>query len=119
MDASEMARLRDMLIGMREEVAARSARIEAELRELVGSRADANDDDEHDPEGVTLSAEWSRLAGLSTQATEELDEVRQALERWESGEYGICTSCGNAIPFERLEVRPFAAQCVACASARR
>lgn len=107
------------LILLRESVAERVRGIEADLKELIGDRAGSNDDDEHDPEGVTLSTEWSRLSGLALRAKAELDEVEAALDRWEAGSYGVCTGCGERIPAERLEVRPFAEQCVACASARR
>ncbi|QNN63884.1 TraR/DksA C4-type zinc finger protein [Leucobacter denitrificans] len=108
-----------MLLGLRAEVSARVERIEAELHTLTLSRADANDDDEHDPEGVTLSTEWSRLTGLAAQARSDLAEVLAALERWDAGSYGVCTRCGLQIPPERLEVRPFAEHCVACASKSR
>jgi len=78
-------------------------------------RVGSNDDDEHDPEGVTLSSEWSRLSGLAEAAQAELRQVDEALVRMDAGTYGICAHCGRPIPPERLEVRPFAEYCVACA----
>jgi DnaK suppressor protein len=44
-----------------------------------------------------------------------LDEVRSALARLESGNYGSCLGCMAQIPVERLELRPWAAFCVRCA----
>ena len=44
-----------------------------------------------------------------------LDEVRAALARLESGSYGTCLGCTAQIPWERLELRPWAAFCVRCA----
>ncbi|MGW8482463.1 TraR/DksA family transcriptional regulator [Microbacterium sp. NPDC055903] len=88
----------------------------AALAALTHDREGANDDDEHDPEGVTLSSEWSRLMALSDAAQGELREVEDALARVDAGTYGVCTSCGAAIPAARLEVRPFAELCVSCAS---
>ncbi|MFD5213971.1 TraR/DksA family transcriptional regulator [Microbacterium sp. NPDC058345] len=85
------------------------------LAELVHDRRGSNDDDEHDPEGVTLSSEWSRLSALSDAAVDEVRRFDDALARWDAGTYGICASCGNRIPDARLEVRPFATHCVACA----
>lgn len=111
--------LRAALDAARTEVAARVADLERTLAELVRSRESSNDDDEHDPEGVTLSSEWSRLSGLADAARAELAEVDGALERWESGSYGLCERCGESIPRERLEVRPFATRCVPCASLAR
>ncbi len=42
---------------------------------------------------------------------EELHEVDAALERLETGTYGICVDCGQPIDRERLEVVPWAARC--------
>jgi DnaK suppressor protein len=101
----------------RDEVLARIAVFDAELLALRAARADANADDEHDPEGSTLSNDWSRLAGLRAEAVAQLDQAEAALIRFAEGSYGVCATCGREIPAERLAVRPAALQCVACASA--
>ncbi|MFB7249307.1 TraR/DksA family transcriptional regulator [Microbacterium sp. NPDC056234] len=85
------------------------------LTQLTHDREGANDDDEHDPEGVTLSSEWSRLTGLAEAAQSELRQVEDALSRVDAGTYGVCTSCGRGISSARLEARPFAELCVPCA----
>ena len=87
----------------------------ATLDELTHDREGSNDDDEHDPEGVTLSSEWSRLTGLAEAAASELRQVDDALARMDAGTYGLCANCGAPIPAGRLEARPFAEYCVACA----
>ena len=46
-----------------------------------------------------------------------LDEIEAALARIDAGTYGACVRCGSAIPAERLQMRPFADRCVACATA--
>jgi hypothetical protein len=43
-----------------------------------------------------------------------IEEIDAAQDRIDTGSYGSCTSCGRAIPLERLEFRPFAAGCVSC-----
>ncbi len=45
-----------------------------------------------------------------------LTEIDAALARIDAGTYGTCVHCGAAIPEERLELRPFAGGCVACAT---
>src|SRR5690349_20905086 len=95
--------------------AQRVASTEKTLAELKHDREGSNDDDEHDPEGVTLSSEWSRLTGLAEAAASELQQVDDAVSRMDAGTYGICANCGRPIPPERLDVRPFAMYCVACA----
>ena len=87
----------------------------AALTQLTHDRESSNDDDEHDPEGVTLSSEWSRLTGLADAAQAELRQVEDALRRWDAGTYGVCANCGRVIPEARLEARPFAELCVPCA----
>ncbi|MBK0419198.1 TraR/DksA C4-type zinc finger protein [Leucobacter sp. CSA1] len=107
--------LRTLLLELRERAAERLETVAEALDALTRARRSENDDDEHDPEGVTLSSEWSRLAGLVGRARAELQRAEGALHRWEAGEYGRCAACGRPIPEARLEARPFAEHCVPCA----
>ena len=106
---------RESLVAQREDAVARAAHTASALAELVHDRQGSNDDDEHDPEGVTLSSEWSRLSALADAAADEVRQYDDALARWDAGDYGICANCGRPIPQGRLEVRPFARLCVPCA----
>ena len=108
---------REALKRMRADAVARAETAASALAELVHDRQGSNDDDEHDPEGVTLSSEWSRLSALSEAAAAEVRGFDEALARWDAGTYGICARCGKPIPAGRLEVRPFAELCVPCAEA--
>ncbi len=58
------------------------------------------------PDLVTVS----RAAAL----LRTIEEMDAALERIDTGNYGICVHCGAAIPPERLEFRLYAAGCVSC-----
>jgi RNA polymerase-binding transcription factor DksA len=107
--------LRALLEDLRAQAAARVDATAATLDQLTHDREGSNDDDEHDPEGVTLSSEWSRLTGLAEAAASELRQVDEAIARMDAGTYGICANCGRPIPAGRLEVRPFAVHCVSCA----
>ena len=101
------------------ERAAAMAEIEAlerAMKSLRETRESSSDDDEHDPEGPTLSSEWSRLRGLSLAAETHLEETDAALARLSAGTYGLCMSCGLPIAPARLEARPTAALCITCAS---
>ena len=44
----------------------------------------------------------------------ELSAIRTALLRMDSGEYGICSSCGVEIPLARLVASPTAERCIRC-----
>jgi len=43
-----------------------------------------------------------------------LRKIQLALKRIEEGEYGTCETCGGAIGFKRLKVRPVATVCIDC-----
>jgi len=41
-------------------------------------------------------------------------KIQSALERLDTGEFGICESCGEDIAFRRLEARPVTTKCIHC-----
>jgi DnaK suppressor protein len=43
-----------------------------------------------------------------------IGKMRNSLQRIEEGEYGMCETCGEAITYKRLLVRPVATQCIDC-----
>ncbi len=43
-----------------------------------------------------------------------LVKIDEALERIETGEFGICESCGSEIGHRRLEARPVTTLCIDC-----
>ena len=45
----------------------------------------------------------------------ELRKISAALQRLDSGDYGICIGCGLPIKPGRLEVYPYADECIECA----
>lgn len=106
---------RETLLALRAEARERWESASWALGALVRERETVIDDDEHDPDGATLSAEWSRLTGLAQAARSKLEQVTAALDRLDDGTYGTCARCGEPIPAGRLEARPFAAHCVSCA----
>jgi DnaK suppressor protein len=48
----------------------------------------------------------------------DLKRIAAALARIETGDYGYCLTCGQAIAPGRLEIDPAAAECVRCAGRR-
>ncbi|HVN04850.1 MAG TPA: TraR/DksA family transcriptional regulator [Bryobacteraceae bacterium] len=47
----------------------------------------------------------------------QLRLVEEALDRFRSGDYGVCLSCENPIPPKRLHAVPWARYCVQCQEA--
>jgi len=85
------------------------------LQEVVEASADSNADDEHDPEGSTIAFERSQVGTLVEDARHHLAEITAARERLAEGTYGTCERCGGRIGEGRLEARPTARTCIACA----
>jgi len=96
---------------------AESQRMAESLGVLLASRSESTADDEHDPEGPTLSSEWSRLQALRSDAAHDIVAVDAALERLRMGTYGVCARCGQPIGVDRLRARPTAELCIRCAVA--
>ena len=45
----------------------------------------------------------------------DIEEIRRAIGLIDSGRYGLCTVCGQAISNERLAALPYATRCIDCA----
>jgi DnaK suppressor protein len=46
----------------------------------------------------------------------ELDQIRAAQARLETGSFGVCETCGSAIHLSRLRAVPWTRHCLACQS---
>ena len=58
--------------------------------------------------------ELEKRLALVQHIREQLADMRYALEKLEKGTYGLCDSCGKAIPLARLEAIPQANLCLDC-----
>ena len=67
-------------------------------------------------EGDLSSAEEFRDVdfGILTMYSENLKDIRQALDKLEKDIYGYCEECGQEIDRRRLEVMPFTRYCITC-----
>lgn len=52
---------------------------------------------------------------LEREASEELKQVQDAIQRINSGKYHLCTSCGGDISAARLKAIPYTTLCITCA----
>jgi RNA polymerase-binding transcription factor DksA len=107
---------RDALLRLRDEAAAEVATLERDLNGLFEASRSSNADDEHDPEGSTIAFERAQLTAVLAAAQQRVADLSEAVRRLDAGGYGVCESCGAAIPAERLAARPSARTCVGCAS---
>lgn len=101
------AQFKDKLEAQLEELEDRLGRLARDLAEPA------------DPDSSERAVQMEDDDALEAQAAlveREIASVRRALERVEDGSYGTCAKCGEKISEQRLEARPEAALCIACAS---
>lgn len=68
----------------------------------------------------TIQAVQQMADASSAQILQQaLDAVLRARAKLDAGTYGTCDGCGEAIDPDRLEFRPWASECVDCASRHR
>jgi DnaK suppressor protein len=59
-------------------------------------------------------AEQKTEVDLRRQTERQIKVIQAALQRMETGGYGFCISCGEAIGLKRLSVNPISIRCVSC-----
>ena len=99
--------LRDSLLQKKDELNARLVRIHQNVRRPLDADSKERAKELEDQEVVDA---------LGNEARDELAKVSDALRRMESGNYGICTDCGNSIDQMRLLAYPYAEECIDCAT---
>lgn len=100
------AEIRQALEEKKQELTARLDRIHANVRR--GYHADSKERAKELEDNEVVDA-------LGNEARQELRKISAALQRLESGDYGICTECGLPIKEGRLKVYPYAEECIECA----
>jgi len=106
MPAANKKKLRQALVAKKEELTIRLDRIHANLRR--GSDADSKERAKQFEDNEVVDA-------LGNEAREELAKISAALQRLDKGTYGLCVECGMDILPGRLEVYPYADECIECA----
>jgi DnaK suppressor protein len=114
---STLERFRKRLEEERERLEELIADYERDLEEarLTESSSDRSPDPGN-AEASSMKLEYAKELSIEQNTLDLLSKANRALERVEAGTYGICESCGQAIPVERLDVLPYSTLCVECAS---
>ena len=101
-------------------------RLEAELAELEGQRAELEEStgasladsgevgfDEEFADTGSFTFARERDLSLAGNAQDLIDKVEHALARIDGGGFGRCEACGDPIEAERLDALPYATLCLA------
>lgn len=94
--------------------------LETNLAELQArlNRIEHDLDEPHDPDSSERAVQMEdddSLEGQARLVTREIASTKRALDRISQGVFGYCVQCGEDISEGRLNARPEAALCIACA----
>jgi RNA polymerase-binding protein DksA len=59
-------------------------------------------------------SDQERFSALQTLEQKQLTQIETALQAIVEDRYGRCHHCQKPIPFERLQILPYATMCVSC-----
>lgn len=111
---------------VRKQLEAERFRIKQEIyRQTVGDEAVVPTDPLLDTGGMSTDpaddadalADHERIEMLISNAQSMLGQINAALQRLDTGTYGICTNCGKPIDPRRLEALPYVTLCIGCQAA--
>ncbi len=104
-------KMENTLIELKNKIFENLAQEDEEFREIL---------EDKDPKDLADIAsediDRNTLEALEAQELRRLNKIDSALTRIKNGKYGICMSCSEKIPRERLEAIPYALLCIECKS---
>jgi len=65
---------------------------------------------------AALEADRNFMLRIRDRESKLIKKIKKALDRIETGTFGICESCGEDISIKRLKARPVTSQCIDCKS---
>lgn len=91
----------------------------AQIKELVAETREqgiglSREDLPDEVDLATTESDQSMNLRLRDRERTLLRKIDKALEKIESGEYGLCEECGEPIEIKRLEARPVTDMCIRC-----
>ena len=111
----------DLCNELHEQLVAERQRLEHEIENLNDGirgdtfQADEQDSyDQHPADQGTELFEREKNMTVMRMLEVQLDEVDNALQKFERGTYGLCESCGQPIAEKRLRAFPAAIHCIEC-----
>jgi DnaK suppressor protein len=111
MDKRFVEKMEQALLAMKDEIFQHLAQENEDFRRLI------EDKEPKDLADIAASdIDRSTLEALERVEVTRLTRIDAALARMKNEKYGICMSCGDKIPRERLEAIPYALLCVKCKS---
>ena len=110
---------KEVLANIRTRLEQERASLQSDIEALAAENQAQQDDygvGNHVADDATEVFTRERNLALRNNAQDLLVQVETALQRLETGSYGICARCGNEIAPERLDALPYAIYCITCQS---
>jgi DnaK suppressor protein len=63
---------------------------------------------------ASLEADRNFMLRIRDRENKLIKKIKKALDRIETGTFGVCELCGEEISIERLKARPVTTQCIDC-----
>lgn len=116
MKDEEIEQFRQMLVELRRKLANNVSHLEKDaLRNSADSVSELSDIPlEHLADRGTDNFARDMMIGILQRSEAEVRDIDYALEKIESGEFGTCETCDEAISKARLKALPFARLCKKC-----
>jgi DnaK suppressor protein len=102
------------IAGLRQRLQAECVRLQEEVSRLPIGGVEQIGHGNHMADDASDAFEQAKSLTLRRHLETLLYEVREALQRLDSGTYGRCQACGQPIDSARLEAIPYAALCLHC-----
>ena len=103
----------------RDQLQEERGRLVGQLRQMGHGSGGNLDFDDGFADSGQVTAERGEVDAVAGSLLETLQEIEDALRKFDDGTYGTCVSCGKPIAEARLEAMPAARYCITCASTRR
>ena len=107
MEKNKLENFREILTGRFQELL-------AEAEKTVTGMTSANDNYPDPTDRASLESDRNFMLRIRGRERKLLSKIKSALDRIDSGEFGICEMCGDDIGEDRLKARPVTTLCISC-----
>ncbi len=85
-----------------------------EAQKTVTGMTDSKENFPEPTDRATLESDRNFMLRIRGRERKLILKIEEALERIETGSFGVCESCGDEIGEERLRARPVTTLCIEC-----
>ena len=108
MDQEKLLYFKGLLEGMLHDLLVEAGKTATDMRQ------DSNGDFPDPTDRASLESDRNFTLRIRDRERKLIGKIKEALERIETGSYGVCESCGEEISEARLKARPVTTLCIEC-----